>query len=907
MYRKNVAGQNLPFALVNAATGAALTGATVTARRSIDGGAQASATGTVSELANGQYNLALSQADTNGNHIGILLTATNAIPAHFTLVTTAADPTDAVRLGLTSLPNAAAEAAGGLYTRGSGAGQINQPANGMVDTNTVRLGGVAQSLTDLKDFADDGYDPSTNKVQGVVLTDTVTTYTGNTPQTGDAFARLGAPAGASVSADIAAIEAQTDDIGAAGAGLTAVPWNAAWDAEVQSEVEDALIAHRLDELLNADSDIDGAAPPAVGSVFHELMTKTTGSFTYDQTTDSLEAIRDSSGGGPTAAQVADAVWDEARADHLGAGSFGEAAQVARSGTAQAGSGTTVTLDAGASAVDDFYNTSLITIVSGTGAGQTRAITDYAGATKVATVNNWFTQPDSSSVFVILPFGAPSSVGFVAGNVNGGVVGSVGSVAGNVAGNVAGSVGSVSTGGITAASIATNAIDADALAPDAVTEIQSGLSTLTAAQVNAEVDTAIADARLDELLAADSDIDGAAPPAVGSVFHELMTKTTGSFTYDQTTDSLEAIRDSGGGGLTAQQVADAVWDEPVADHLDSGSTGEALNAAGAAGDPWVTALPGAYGAGSAGNIIGNNLNATVGSRATQASVDAIDDFLDTEVAAILADTNELQTDWADGGRLDNILDARATQASVDAVDDFLDTEVAAILADTNELQTDWANGGRLDNLLDARASQTSVDDLPTNAELATALSAADDAVLAAVAGVQSDTNDIQSRLPAALVAGRMAADAVAISGATAAADAVEASIGNLDAAVSSRAAAAALTTVSGLVDDLETRLTAGRAANLDNLDQAVSSRLADADYTPPPTATENADALLKRDMAAVSGEASRSPLNALRILRNRHQLAAGTLTVYAEDDTTAKWTAAATTDAAAEPITQIDPG
>lgn len=53
---------------------------------------------------------------------------------------------------------------------------------------------------------------------------------------------IGAPAGASIAADLAAIEAQTDDIGAAGAGLTAVPWNAAWDAEVQSEVADALAA-----------------------------------------------------------------------------------------------------------------------------------------------------------------------------------------------------------------------------------------------------------------------------------------------------------------------------------------------------------------------------------------------------------------------------------------------------------------------------------------------------------------------------------------------------------------------------------------------------------------------------------------------------------------------------------------
>ena len=36
------------------------------------------------------------------------------------------------------------------------------------------------------------------------------------------------------------------------------------------------------------------------------------------------------------------------------------------------------------------------------------------------------------------------------------------------------------------------------------------------------------------------------------------------------------------------------------------------------------------------------------------------------------------------------------------------ETAAVLADTNELQTDWANGGRLDVILDARASQTTAD-------------------------------------------------------------------------------------------------------------------------------------------------------------------------------------------------------
>lgn len=43
----------------------------------------------------------------------------------------------------------------------------------------------------------------------VTTVGTLTTYTGNTVQTGDSFARLGAPAGASVSADLAAMKVDT--------------------------------------------------------------------------------------------------------------------------------------------------------------------------------------------------------------------------------------------------------------------------------------------------------------------------------------------------------------------------------------------------------------------------------------------------------------------------------------------------------------------------------------------------------------------------------------------------------------------------------------------------------------------------------------------------------------------------
>lgn len=58
---------------------------------------------------------------------------------------------------------------------------------------------------------------STNAQAGVVLphvtlVDTITTYTGDTPQTGDSFIRLGSPVGASISADIAGVPAAYLDL-----------------------------------------------------------------------------------------------------------------------------------------------------------------------------------------------------------------------------------------------------------------------------------------------------------------------------------------------------------------------------------------------------------------------------------------------------------------------------------------------------------------------------------------------------------------------------------------------------------------------------------------------------------------------------------------------------------------------
>jgi hypothetical protein len=129
--------------------------------------------------------------------------------------------------------------------------------------------------------------------------------------------------------------------------------------------------------------------------------------------------------------------------------------------------------------------------------------------------------------------------------------------------------------------------------------------------------------------------------------EIRATGAGSGTFDETTDSQEAVRDRGDAAWTTATgfsthsaadvwasatrvltaatnisgpIADQVWEEAIADHSGTaGSTAEALNAAGSAGDPWTTALPGAYSAGQAGKIIGDNINATISSRATPAQV------------------------------------------------------------------------------------------------------------------------------------------------------------------------------------------------------------------------------------------------------------------------------------------------
>lgn len=77
-----------------------------------------------------------------------------------------------------------------------------------------------------------------------------------------------------------------------------------------------------------------------------------------------------------------------------------------SGTAQAGASTTITLATTASVFNDTYNTQTIRLLSGTGQGQIGTISDYAGASRVATMAvAWTVNPNNTTVYSIddVPF------------------------------------------------------------------------------------------------------------------------------------------------------------------------------------------------------------------------------------------------------------------------------------------------------------------------------------------------------------------------------------------------------------------------------------------------------------------------------------------------------------------------
>ena len=157
-------------------------------------------------------------------------------------------------------------------------------------------------------------------------------------------------------------------------------------------------------------------------------------------------------------------------------------------------------------------------------------------------------------------------------------------------------------------------------PNAVAGANGGLPTTNGTKVNQTVDLSasqhvIVDSgtvtTLTNLPAVTTDwltAAGVKADAVTKIQSGLATGTNLA-TVDTVVDAIKVKTDT---IVAASVISDAVWDEVLSGHTTAGTTGAALSAAGSAGDPWSTAVPGAYGAGTAGYVLGTNLDAKVSS-------------------------------------------------------------------------------------------------------------------------------------------------------------------------------------------------------------------------------------------------------------------------------------------------------
>ncbi len=407
-----------------------------------------------------------------------------------------------------------------------------------------------------------------------------------------------------------------------------VTWNATALASIQSEANDALIAQNLDHLVKAAVDTDFATTVHLDSVIGHLADAGT-TATFDRTTDSAEAL-----------QAAIDTIDNLLDTEVGALTT-ELAKVPKSDSNVSWNATAL------AAIQSEANDALVAYDPPTKAELDSAVAPLALEATLATVDNLIDTEISTLITML--------TGIVPVN---GTIGATGNSttalhldgiawADDGPNSMLLTIQDVSTGlyysrwiedFATTGDIATVAtlpftpeasVDKYWLTP--VRADVTGGSGLDAAGVRAAI--GLASANLDTQLTAIDDAIDSEVAAILADTNELQTDLTNGGRLDLLIDAIKAKTDNlpaapaaTGDIPSAATIADAVWDEDATAHQTQGTFGQAI------GDP-----------GADTDTIYALLNTIAG-------------YLDTEVAAILADTNELQTDLTNGGRLDLLIDA-----------------------------------------------------------------------------------------------------------------------------------------------------------------------------------------------------------------------------------------------------------
>jgi len=216
------------------------------------------------------------------------------------------------------------------------------------------------------------------------------------------------------------------------------------------------------------------------------------------------------------------------------------------------------------------------------------------------------------------------------------------------------------------------------------------------------------------------------------------------TFDTATDSLEAIRNrgdiawltgAGGSSPTVAQIVDGVWDEAQSGHVTAGTFGKFL-------DVEVSSVSGGGGLTQQNVRDAMKLAPSVGSPAAG----SVDIHLDD----IIVDTGELQTDWTNGGRLDNILDSRMAESSINTTAGAVDV----VTTNTDMRGTNGANTTAPDN---ASIAAILVD---TGTTIPASISGVPNLVLAA-GDIDGFTLEESQKLQTAALAGKLSGAATSV--------------------------------------------------------------------------------------------------------------------------------------------------
>ncbi len=421
-----------------------------------------------------------------------------------------------------------------------------------------------------------------------------------------------------------------------------------------------------------------------------------------------------------------------------------------------------------------------------------------------------------------------SVGSVTGNVGGNVVGSVGSVVGNVGGNVVGSVASVVDK--TGYSLATAPLDAAGTRSAlglAAANLDTQLSAINSKTTNLPSDPADAS----DIAAAFSTVNGTLSTIAGYVDTEVAA-------VKAVTDKLD----------TAMELDGSVYRFTV-NALEQAPVG-----GGGSSTDWTTDERTAI-----RTILGIPASGTTPDVPSAGALKVIDDFLDTEVAAIKAKTDNLPSDPASAATLASSFST--INGTLATISGYIDTEVAAIKAKTDTIPTWPTNFASLAITGGGAVTAGTVSDktgysLAANQDVRNVTGSVTGAVGSVTAGVTLADGAITAAkiAAAAITAAKFAANAIDAN--ALATDAVAEITAAIEAEILNDATGGAVVTtianaVAAYFDSasldippqvIATAVRNALATELARIDVAVSTRLASGSYSAPPAASAVATAV-----------------------------------------------------------------